>query len=58
MYNINDAVVYGSNGVCVITAIENRDFSGENVEYYILQPVNNSKILSMYRLQILHSEIK
>lgn len=43
MYNINDAVVYGSNGVCVITAIENRDFSGENVEYYILQPVNNSK---------------
>ncbi|MDE6501588.1 MAG: transcriptional regulator [Ruminococcus sp.] len=43
MYNINDAVVYGSNGVCVITAIEERDFSGENVEYYILQPVNNSK---------------
>lgn len=43
MYNINDAVVYGSNGVCVITAIEERDFSGENVEYYILQPVGNTK---------------
>lgn len=43
MYNVNDAVVYGSNGVCMITAIENRDFSGEDVEYYILQPVNNSK---------------
>lgn len=43
MYNVNDTVVYGSNGVCVITAIEKRDFSGENVEYYILQPVGNSK---------------
>lgn len=43
MYNVNDAVVYGSNGVCVITAIEKRDFSGENVEYYILRPVNNPK---------------
>ncbi|MCM1507376.1 MAG: transcriptional regulator [Ruminococcus flavefaciens] len=43
MYNINDAVVYGSNGVCVITAIEERDFSGEKVEYYILRPVSNTK---------------
>ncbi len=43
MYNINDVVVYGSNGVCVITAIEKRDFSGENIEYYILHPVHNSK---------------
>lgn len=43
MYNVNDAVVYGSNGVCLITAIEERDFSGENVEYYILQPVGNQK---------------
>ncbi|MDE6780561.1 MAG: transcriptional regulator [Ruminococcus sp.] len=43
MYSVNDTVVYGSNGVCVITAIEKRDFSGENVEYYILQPVINPK---------------
>lgn len=41
MYNINDTVVYGSNGVCVITAIEERDFSGENIEYYILQSVSS-----------------
>ncbi len=43
MYNINDAVVYASYGVCVISAIEERDFSGENVEYYILHPVGDNK---------------
>lgn len=43
MYNVNDAVVYGTNGVCVITAIEERDFSGRNIEYYILHPVENEK---------------
>lgn len=43
MYNVNDTVVYGSNGVCVITAIEERDFSGENIEYYILQPVGSPR---------------
>jgi len=43
MYNVSDTVVYGSYGVCVISAIEERDFSGENVEYYILQPVGDKK---------------
>lgn len=43
MYSVNDAVVYGTNGVCVITAIEERNFSGENIEYYILRPVDNEK---------------
>lgn len=54
MYNVNDAVVYASYGVCVISAIEERDFSGENIEYYILQPVGDKKILSMSLLQIPH----
>lgn len=43
MYNVNDAVVYASYGVCVISAIEERDFSGENIEYYILRPVGDKK---------------
>ena len=43
MFNLNDAVVYASYGVCIITAIEKRDFSGENIEYYILHPVNDRK---------------
>lgn len=43
MYNINDAVVYASYGVCRIKAIESRDFSGEPKEYYILQPVGDSR---------------
>ena len=41
MYNVNDAVVYASYGVCTVKSIENRDFSGESVEYYVLQPVND-----------------
>ncbi|MBE6863087.1 MAG: transcriptional regulator [Ruminococcus flavefaciens] len=43
MFNINDAVVYASYGVCMITSVETRDFSGEDVEYYVLQPVDDDK---------------
>ena len=43
MYNAGDAVVYSSYGVCVITAIEDHDFSSENVEYYVLRPVSDNK---------------
>lgn len=43
MFSLNDAVVYSSYGVCIVSAIEKRDFSGENVEYYILRPVNDKK---------------
>lgn len=43
MYKVNDAVVYSTYGVCKITAIEERDFSGENVEYYVLRPVTDTR---------------
>ena len=36
MFKVNDVVMYASYGVCEIAAIEEKDFSGENVEYYIL----------------------
>ena len=35
MFKVNDVVMYASYGVCEIAAIEEKDFSGENVEYYI-----------------------
>lgn len=43
MYNINDTVIYASYGVCRIKAVETRDFSGEPKEYYILQPVGDTR---------------
>lgn len=43
MYNINDAVMYSTYGVCRIKSIEKRDFSGEDVEYYVLQPVGDDR---------------
>lgn len=56
MYNVNDAVMYSTYGVCVITAIEERDFSGESVEYYILRPVSDSK--STYYVPTSNSALK
>ena len=43
MYKVNDTVVYASYGICLIKAIETRDFSGEPKEYFILQPVGDSR---------------
>jgi len=46
MFRINDYVVYNSTGVCQITDIINdKDASGNLVEYYILQPVSNKKMI-------------
>ena len=33
MYKVNDAVIYASYGVCIVKSIENRDFTGKDVEY-------------------------
>ena len=41
MYNVGEAVVYSSYGVCTVSAIENRDFGGDSIEYYVLRPVGN-----------------
>ncbi len=43
MYNVNDTVIYSPCGVCRISEIAERDFSGEPVKYYILRPVGESK---------------
>ena len=43
MFSSGDAVVYATYGVCIIKSIEKRDFSGEDVECYVLQPVSDPK---------------
>lgn len=42
MYQINDTVFYGTNGVCRISAIEQLSFNSDPDDYYILRPVYNS----------------
>lgn len=39
MYKVNDAVVYGSQGVCIVTSIAERKFGGEIKKYLVLKPV-------------------
>lgn len=43
MYSVNDVVVYGTSGVCRITAIKTLDLTGRPMEYYILQNVYDSR---------------
>ncbi|MCI8332598.1 MAG: CarD family transcriptional regulator [Clostridiales bacterium] len=39
MYRIDDTVIYGTAGVCKIEALEEREFSGEKRNYYVLKPL-------------------
>ena len=43
MYKVDDMVMYGSFGMCKVTAIEKRDFTGEEQEYYILKHTSSEK---------------
>ena len=43
MYSIGNIVMYGSFGICKVTAIEKRDLTGEEQEYYILKHINSEK---------------
>ena len=68
MYKVGDMVMYGTFGICKITAIEKRDFTGEEQEYYILKhitsdkntyyvPTNNEAALSKMRSICSKSEV-
>lgn len=41
MYQINDTIIYGTNGICKIIDITDKNFSGKKAEYFILKPLNN-----------------
>ncbi|MBR7071719.1 MAG: transcriptional regulator [Clostridia bacterium] len=43
MYNVNDVVMYGAFGICKITAVEKRNFTGEKQEYYVLKHIYSNK---------------
>lgn len=43
MYNVNDVVLYGSQGTCRVTGIIKKDFYGKMVEYYELKPLYDDK---------------
>ncbi len=41
MFKINDIVIYGTEGVCKIADINDKDFMGTKKRYYVLKPVKN-----------------
>ena len=48
MYKVGDMVMYGTFGICKITAIEKRDFTGEEQEYYYSGIQIQKKTLFMF----------
>lgn len=39
VYQIDDMILYGGNGVCRVVDITKRVFDGREIEYYVLQPI-------------------
>jgi len=39
MFQVNDVIVYGMQGVCEIIAIEEKSISGTKKDYYVLKPI-------------------
>lgn len=68
MYQIDDVVLYGLNGVCRLVDITEKDCGGKMVTYYVLSPlssvnstvfvpVNNQKLTSKLRSVLTKDEI-
>ena len=41
MFQVNDVIVYGAQGVCEIAAVEEKNISGAKKQYYVLKPVKD-----------------
>ena len=41
MYQVGDAVLYGSNGICTVTAVTRMEACGTVDDYYVLKPVSS-----------------
>ncbi len=37
-FSIGESILYGANGVCRVAAIEQKDFAGSLLDYYVLEP--------------------
>ena len=46
MFQINDTIIYGSEGVCRIVAIEEKNFVGVNKNYYVIKPVEKDGLIT------------
>ena len=43
MFNVDDIVIYGINGVCKIVTIEEKNLMGTKKNYLVLKPLNGDK---------------
>lgn len=43
MYNVGDTIIYGNQGVCTVSEIQQKDFMGSLSDYYVLRPVFDTK---------------
>ena len=43
MFHVNDTVLYGTEGICVIEDIATRTFDRKTQEYYVLRPVYGNR---------------
>lgn len=41
MFEVNDTIMYGTQGICKIVDITEKDFMGTKKEYYVLKPIND-----------------
>ena len=41
MFQVNDIIMYGTQGICKIVEIAEKDFMGTKKEYYVLKPMND-----------------
>lgn len=42
MFQVNDTIMYGTQGICKIVEIAEKDFMGTKKAYYVLKPLNDS----------------
>ena len=42
MFKVNDTIMYGTQGICKIVEITQKDFMGTKKEYYVLKPINDA----------------
>lgn len=42
MFKVNDTIMYGTQGICKIVEIAEKDFMGAKKEYYVLKPINDA----------------
>ena len=58
MYSINDTVLYGANGVCRVSDICQKEFSGTAKDYYILRPISNEALTIFVPVNFLQTRLR